>query len=75
MYDELYGAEDNRWKPKAKAKKIDRSRQKERKHKPTKGNVDMSDFEDEMLQIQGLVRCKVCDCRFPQILDICPVCN
>ena len=75
MYDDLYRTDNNRRKPKMKTKKVDRSRQKERKHKPTKANVDISDFEDEMLQIQGLVKCKVCDSRFPQMLDICPVCK
>jgi len=51
----------------------DISRHKEKKHQ--KKIVD-DDFDDaEILRIQGLIRCKVCESPYPMFLELCPVCK
>ena len=75
MSDELYEYNTQKRKPKAKSKKVDRSRHKENKHKNNKVPVDINDFEDEILEIQGLTKCKGCGTPYPRVLNDCPYCD
>lgn len=35
----------------------------------------ISPFDEEMLRIQGLIRCKECDMPYPYVQRNCPHCN
>ena len=53
--------------------KFDPSRIKDKRYQ--KKQYDDSFDEAEYLQIQGLIRCKVCEAPYPQFLEKCPVCK
>lgn len=36
---------------------------------------DRGDDDDELLYLQGLIRCILCDLPYPRLLEVCPHCK
>ncbi len=58
-----------------KNKKVDYSRHKNSKHKKVRKEINPDDFHKELLELQGLLLCGVCQITYPNHLNCCPSCE